>query len=395
MKKLIGPVLLFLIMLIIVSQVSALGVMPSSKSMLIDEIQTYTLKIVNNDKLDFTAFLEIQGGLSEYISLSQEKIEFKKTDDIQRVVVTINIPEGLSIGEGDYENYIIIEQKFSQTANVKATVSLAHKLTITKPYSEEALQVKTFVTNFERGKQNNFVIEIKSLGVKDIPEAIPIIEIYSATNHKLETLTADKISLKSGEKKLVDIPWTPEVPNGKYLARAFVIYGEKTAAFDKAFSVGRPEVFIDSITANAFRLGEVASLNIIISSTWVEPIENVFANIALNKGDRTVYSGKTANKGLSSLGKTNLPAFIDTKGLEPGKYALDITLNYLDMTKQKVFEIFLEQNNIRISGATGQVSADTEKEGSSIPLLIILVLVLVVLNMIVVYKFVILKKKKE
>ena len=371
-----------------------MGVMPSSKKFLIGEQMSYQLKIVNDPREDFTAQISVQGPLADYIKLSETSIKFTKADDVKRINVDINIPEGLQLEEGDHKHYIIISQTANNEKGVEALVNLAATLIISKPYSAETLDVKIFTTNFEQNKQSNFVLEIQSLGTKDIPEAIPIIEIYSGTNDKLETLQGQRFSIKPGEKILIDIPWTPTFPNGKYIAKAYIIYGERTATFEKVFSVGYPEVNIDSISASAFKLGGIAALDIIISSTWVEPIEDVFANVLLKKDSSTVYSTKTITKKLSSLGKTNLPAFLDTKGLEPGKYSLDVNLHYLGTEKTETFEVFMEQDEFRLSGATGQVTSET-KGGSGMTLLIVIVLVLVVLNGMVVYKFVIMKKKEK
>lgn len=393
-KMMMGIAIIFLV-IIMSSFSAAMGVMPSSKKFLIGEQMSYQLKIVNDPREDFTAQLSVQGPLSDYIKLSETSIKFTKADDVKRVNVDINIPEGLQIGEGEHTNYIIISQTANNEKGVEALVNLAATLTISKPYSSEALNVKIFTTNFEKNKQNNFVLEIQSLGTKDIPEAIPIVEIYSGTNDKLETLQGERFSIKPGEKILVDIPWTPSYPNGKYIAKAYIIYGEKTSTFEKTFSIGSPEIIIDSITTTAFKLGGIAALDIILSNTWIEQIDDVYANIFLNDDGKTVYSTKTSSKSVSGLSKTNLPAYIDTERIPPGKYDLNIHVHYLGQESNEVFKIVMDAEEFRFIGPTGQVVKKSGESNIQIVVLIVIVLILVIMNGLLFYKFVITKKKEK
>jgi len=388
--------LLGLLVLFIISSasVNALGVMPASKKVLINELEAFEIIIVNNDDSNTPVTLDVQGDLKEYITLGKTQVQLKAGKEHERVTVNVNIPSDVKLKEGEHINYIIVGQQTPTTDDVLANINLAFKLNIVVPYSSEALDLKLYVTNFEQNKESNFALEVKNVGIKDVPEAIPVIDIYSATGEKVDSLRGERVSIKKGESKIIDLKWTPSLPNGKYSARAFLLYGEKTVSADKTFSIGTPEIVIDEISTYSFKLGSVASVDLIVSSNWVEPIEDVYANVDLMKDGSVKSTAKTSSKTISSLGKTNLPVFINTDGLEPGKYSLSVDLHYLGRTTPYTFDMTLTVDDMIISGATGRVGAKTDTDLlSSIWFLIVVVLIFLGINSFIIYRFVIKRKK--
>lgn len=388
-------IIMLIVIILLSSLVSGIGVLPASKQLLSDSKESFQLKIINNDKEEFDIYLDVQGDLANYISLGSKHVKFGKDKDMERIDVQVNIPPGLNLKEGNHENHIMIRQESKQTSQIGATITLDFKVNIMVPYSDEALEINLLASNFKKGEKNNFVIEAKNMGSKDINQAIPTIDIYSPANDKIETITVNKVNIPKGQKVLIDIPWTPELPNGKYYSKGFVIYGDRTADSEKQFVIGSPDINIDTISTYSFKLGGIANLDIIISSNWVSAITDIFADVDLLKGTTTVYTTKTASKEISSLGKTNLPVYLDTTGLEPGKYNLVVNLHFLNLIKTESFELFLEQDKISLLQGSGRVVDDVKGEGGSGTILLtILVIVLVIMNGFIIYKFVIKKKNK-
>lgn len=389
-------IILGLLVLLVISSasVSALGVMPASKKMLVNELDAFELIIVNNDNSNKVVNLDVQGDLKDYIILSKTQVKLKSGTERERLSVNVKIPSDIKLKEGEHINYIIVSQQTENQNEVSANINLAFKLNVVVPYSGEALDLQLYITNFEQNKENNFALEAKNVGIKDVPEAIPVIDIYSATGEKVDSIRGERVSIKKGESKIIDLKWTPNLPNGKYSARAFLLYGEKTVSVDKIFSVGTPKIVIDSVSTYSFKLGGVASIDLIVSSNWVEPIDGVYASVDLMKGDSVASTYKTASKTISSLSKTNLPVFINTQGLEPGKYSLSVNLHYFERITPYTFDMTLTPDDMIIAGATGRVAGKTDTDLlSSIWFLTFVVFVFLGLNTFIIYKFVIKRKK--
>ena len=219
-----------------------------------------------------------------------------------------------------------------------------------------------------------------------------LVEIYSPTNEKLQTITVEKKTIEAKKKKQLLIPWTPTFPNGKYFAKASVIYNGKTIVSEKILTIGTPELNIEEISTGSFKLGGIASFDLIINNNWAETITNAYADVEISQEGNLLAKTETPTKNIPALGKEVLTAYWDTQGLAPGGYQMLVNLNYLGMSKSEEFNIILESNEVRIGSPSGRFVS--EGEGGNIKLLAGLVIILIVLNIYLIIKRKKLKRKK-
>lgn len=386
----ISITILFLLVLT-VNLVSGIGVVPSSKDILLDTNQKeFPIKILNSESEEYTVVLYVEGDLEEYISLSKELIEFTEDKEEELIQVNLNIPEGIE--EGEHLNKIIVRKINTETSQITASINLGIKLRITVPYTEAFLTSKLLTPNFEQNKENNFVLEIENKGVKNAVGVSSLIEIYSPTNEKLQTLTVEKKTIESKKKKQLLIPWTPELPNGKYFAKSSVIYNGKTIVSEKVFTIGTPELNIEEISTGSFKLGGIASFDLIINNNWAETITNAYADVEISQEGNLLAKTETPTKNIPPLGKEVFTAYWDTQGLAPGGYQMLVNLNYLGMSKSEEFNIILESNDVIIGSPSGRFVS--EGEGGNIKILAGLVIILIILNIYLIIKKKKLKRKK-
>jgi hypothetical protein len=90
-----------------------------------------------------------------------------------------------------------------------------------------------------------------------------------------------------------------------------------------------------------------------------------------------------------SFSKAELAAYWDTGKVIPGEYQVDIVLNYVGKTSEKVFDIVVDFDKITTS-VSGNVVAVQEKENQPIMIaiyvLIALVVVLIIFNIVIYLK---------
>jgi len=384
-------IIIMLLLVLTINLVSGIGVVPSSKDILLDTNQKeFPIKILNSENEEYTVVLYVEGDLEEYISLSKELIEFTENKEEQIVTVKLNIPEGIE--EGEHLNKIIVRKINTANSQITANINLGIKLRITVPYTDAFLTAKLLTPNFEQNKENNFVLEIENKGIKNAVGVSSLIEIYSPTNEKLQTITIEKKTIEAKKKKQLLISWTPTFPNGKYFAKASIIYNGKTIISEKVLTIGTPELSIEEISTGSFKLGGIASFDLIINNNWAETITNAYADVEISQEGNLLAKTETPTKNIPPLGKEVFTAYWDTQGLAPGGYQMLVNLNYLGMSKSEEFNIILETNEVRIDSPSGRFVS--EGKGGSLNLLVALVIMLIILNVYLIIKKKKLKRKK-
>lgn len=391
MKK---QVMLILVLLLIIPSAAALGIAPSSREILLDtQTQEFPLRIINTNNKDYELTLEVQGDLKEYITLSRKQVHLAEGTESETIRVSVNIPDSEELEEGEYNARILIRQEARAGEDVSALMGLSFRLTMIVPYTDAFLYTTLFAPNIEKGKAGNFIVQTENKGSANAIGVTPVIDIYTSAYEKVATLVGERRTVPAGQSVNFAMPLNTDLPNGRYLARATVIYEERISSDEKTFTIGTPEISIDSISTTDFRLGGIAGFNILISSNWGETISNVYADVEFTQDDNLLERTRTASTNIEGLGRAILNAYWDTTGLGIGNYEMTITINYLDKTLTKKYDVVLEQDRVRVAGV-GQVIAPGEDDifgGAGV--LIIIVLMLVILNAVLIYNFVLKKRK--
>jgi hypothetical protein len=237
--------------------------------------------------------------------------------------------------------------------------------------------------------ESTFAVEITNLGEKTI-FATPVIDILGPFNEKIAVLKGEEVTIKPKEKEIVNIKWTPTTM-GSYYAKTSVIYNEHEARDEKMFTIGDVFIDVDSISVDKFTLGGVAKFDILLKNEWNQPIDSVYADIAITdeKGERYAIS-KTASKSIEAFGRQKLEAYWETTNVEKGKYKLSVSLNYLDKKTDKTFDIEVGFDSIVVSGqlvgVTPTPTGQPQGLDSYMGIIVVVVLVLAGIGIFAYYK---------
>ena len=385
-------IMILLIITLASSFATALGLAPASRTMLLgQDSDEFTISIINNERKDLELEISAQGDLAEYITFDKNKISMRSNEDRTDVKVKVNIPNNHRLTPGEHTTRISVMQQATGDGDVSARLSVSFRLNVRIPYEGPYINLNLFAPNFDKNKGGNFIIQAQNVGSENALSVVPIIDIYSSTNHKIATLRGEGKIINVGETYNFAVPLTEDLPNGIYSASASVVYSGASNKDDKIFTVGSPEIIIDSISALSFTLGGIAGFDIFLKSNWGEEIRGVFANVEFRRDDRLLERTTTATVDIPPMDRERIQTYFDTKEMPAGIYDLVIKLNYLGQTRTETQQIRLETDRISLVG-TGRVIDDVEDKDNT-GLLIVVIFFLVLLNGILIYKFVIKKKK--
>jgi hypothetical protein len=401
-NKIIWLVAIFLVFAISVVPKScyAFGIAPSSIDIAFEAglEKTISIKILNTEEDTFSAMVYAEGELAEYVTINDPVVDF--SGELEKIItVTLKLPE--KIGEpGEHEAKIIVRKipskETSQGTNIQTNLAVGFKLKVMVPYPWKYASARLFAPYFKANEESNFAVEITNLGEKTI-FATAIIDILSPLNEKIDTLKSEEVTIEPKEKSIVTIKWKPEAL-GSYYAKTNVIYNEHEADDERAFSIGEVLIDVSSISVDKFSLGGIAKFNILLENKWNERIPGVYADVAVTDESGKQYAiSKTASKDIEAFGRQELEVFWETKGIEKGRYKLNIVLNYLGAKSEKQFDIDVGLDKIDVIPFGGHIVAvGGEAQGgveSYINILIILILVVIGINIFIYIKVV--KKRSQ
>lgn len=379
-----------LMLLVISSSASALGVVPSSKEIMFEPgaVQAVELMVKNNEHKGFKAAVYVEGELADYIEVEESLIELSASEDSKIITLHIQMPQAFE-QQGLIGSRVVIREvaeKGPEGTGVVAQVAVASKLTLRVPYSGKYAEIRLLAPEFVRGAESNFAVEVHNHGDEDIEEAQAYIDIYGPLNNKLFTLAGEKSRVEAKEKSLLIVKWVPQVSNGPYKAVATVMYDGKSAIDELGFQIGEPQIIIDSVSVTDFTLGGIAKFDILVSSNWGVPIEDVYGWVKVSD-DKSIYTSyKTASMTIDAYGKQVFQGYWDTEKVVPGPYNLDVLFNYLGKTSQRIYDIVVKQDEIEVPQAgmaTTEVEGETKTSIIVLAVVVFLVLIATVVNTII------------
>ncbi len=388
------PILLMIVMIVLANQTYALGIAPSSSDVIFEPRleKTIQLKVINNIHQDFDAVVYAEGTLAEYITIENPTISLSKDQDSKIISYRLNLPKKLK-KQGIHEAKIVVREIPKKTkggTTITTAVAVVSKLKVIVPYKGKYAEIKLFVTNFKQNKESNFAVEVINLGTQDILEAKAVIDIYGPLNNKLETITSDKTSVKSKDKEILTVKWTPRLGSGSYHAVATLLYDDLNTKDEKSFTIGKLKLDIVSISVTGFKLGGIAKFDILVENDWNMEIPGVYAETTVKDDNGKIYTQfKTASADIPDFGKQELNAYWDTAKVIPGAYKFDIILNYLNQKTEKVFDIIVEYDKITATLVGKVISAEEEEKPAlvkSVYILIFLVVILIIFNIFIYFK---------
>ena len=303
--------------------------------------------IVNNENKDMDVILYAQGPLADRLMLSTNLVRLKSTDDTGQVTVTAAAE--LKPGRHLIELVAMeVPEAGAGETVIAARQAVISKVTILVPYPGKYAEAELVIPKKGEHEQLDFVVKVRNVGGEAIT-AQARIDVFSPTNDLLASLMTDQKEVSAGGMREIVARYQNGLPVGKYYARATVSYGGQEIVLEETFEVGSMVVSIQGIFVRQFRLGQIAKFDILVESSWNEPIAGIFADMEIrDRYGKQLTRFKTAEKNLPAMGKDVLEAYWDTGNAEAGTYSAKVTLHFLGNNVEKAITLQVREDGIDI-----------------------------------------------
>ena len=390
--------LIFLLLaVILVCQVSALGVTPARTTIDFEPglKRVVSFDVLNSEGKDLNLVIASQGDLKDYISLSESFVSLSSGEGSKTLTYSLSLPNKLEPGLHTGEIVILELPSGGETseAYVRATLAVITQVYVYVPYPGKYAESKMNIINADQGGDVVFIFPVISRGEFDLTSVKANVDIYNQGGEKIDSFNTQEISVSAGEKKEIVHKWNAGVLIGEYRAEASLIYDGEVISLEGTFSVGSQDLELQEIKVDSFSLGEIAKLEMLIENKWSEPISDAYieTKILNDKGD-IVSEFKSASYDVEPLKKQMFTSYWDTAGVLVGTYETILSIKYGDKSSTKNLEFKVEENKLTILGLGYVISEDGGGEGMN-SLVVILIVVIVVLVLINLLWFLLLRKK--
>jgi len=405
---------MILLVLVLLPQITALGVAPSREVVEYSTVQkTITVSVINTNHKDMRIAIYPQGDLSEYVTIDTPTIFIKAEEAEKEFTYTIALPANMDPGRHELDivvlelpqtfidsdsNTIVTEEQAivfkdkEKGSLIGATTAIIHQLFINVPYPGKFAEGQLYVSSGNLEEPVTFTMSVFNRGEEDIT-AIGRVRILGPTNEEIASLQSESKKIGPKEEASLIVQWTSAENPGLYHVEAIVNYDDKQFTLKRNFNVGKHQISIKDIDVQDFRLGDIAKLDIEVENEWNQKMENVYAMIrVLDEAGSLVTQFSTSSISINPQSTDVIHGYWETQGLSIGTYTLNVVLHYGTQQVEKFFEtvVSLDEVNIKsFSKIGGQVV--TKESGSGMSMLIIIVVVLVLIN---IGWFVYLRRKK-
>lgn len=366
-------VLWCLVLLLIVQLVTALGIRPAKTGLAVEEGRDYSGKlwVVNNDQMEFSVDISLEGEMSEYVTLSANELTFRSDDDAKSVGFEVHLPDEVPPGISTAK--IIIAQKVASSGEntVSSRIVLKHKIFVQGPYPDKYIEAKL---NFhEQGDEIAFVSEVENLGKKDIGsiQTTFYVNDKQKEEHIMET---EETSLKRKENKLLRTKLDRSLFElGEFEVSAVTKFDDQNIELIKNLIVGKPEVDITYFD-NYFIANKINQYSMDLLNKWNKRVKNVYVDVEVSRDDQKIDEFRTKSTDIEGEMLQRITDYLDAKDKGPGRYTFDMVVNFWSLVRmyQKEFqfesELVSEEEAESLAMAaplTGGAAADSAETGDS------------------------------
>lgn len=349
-------ILLLMLMLLFVSNVSALGITPG-RTTLDYEAGTereIAFSVLNNEHKNMQVLLMIQGELNSSVTLYDKVIDFMPSEESKALKYKVKLPDSIAKEPGLHTAEIIaleIPKASAEGTYVGATVAVVSQLYVYVPCPGKCIETDLNVLDAEQNSTATFIVPVINRGKLGIGEARAVIDIYTSLNEKAGTIETDYWPIEAGKRTELSGKWQVNVPSGNYLAKASVFYDGESKSFEKEFAVGSQILSIESILVNNFKLGEIAKLQILVENKYNQELKEVLANLLVYNNEEQVMADiKSATESIPALTKKELIAYWDTVGVEEGEYNGKLMVRYGKKSTDKNLILKVSEDNLEFVG---------------------------------------------
>lgn len=370
--------------LIIISNISALGITPGRTT--IDFSPNFEKEIkfsvINSEKKDMNIAFAIHGEPENIVSLDNEIVHFNSNEYSKDFRYKIKLPSDLPPGLHKIEIVVIElpEEIDNEEIIVRTTLSVATQLYVYSPYPGKYLDSEMNIVGNEG--LILFYVPLINRGEEDINEVKGKIEIYQE-NKKITEIETNKISISSGERKeLLGSFDSLNIPPGRYKAKIIIDYDGNQLEIEKEFEIGEEFIKILGVSADEFALGEVARIKILVQNKQQTKINKIYAGMNIYDDKITrVADLKSQDYEILELSNKEIIVYWDTKEIEEGKYTSELKTNYDEKVLAKNLKMDVSKNSIIFSGV-GFAISNNNKNFNAKNFLIIIIGILVLANVL-------------
>lgn len=380
MKK-INLFLVFSLMLLLVSNVSSLGISPGRK--IIDFLPSQevsgSFKIINSEDRQLSLSVSVNGDLEERFILSEKIISLNPGEE-KIVDYKFNLPEGLSPGN-HIQEIVVSESSLSSEGSIGATVGVISQVYIKVPYPGKYAELEFNIESAEVGQSVLFSIIASNVGEESIEDLSAIIDIFDRDDNRIGTISSEKIKIPKGDKKSLSVSWKADVEAGEYLARAKISYAEENIELEKDFRIGVETLDLNSVIVKQYSLGGIAKFEMNVQSKWSEDISNVYSQTnVFDSNKKMIADFKSPTDDIFALANQTLFSYWDTEGIKEGIYDAVIYLRYGEKFSKRDVQFEVGKNNLRTLGLGYVISGTQSSGGNIVTLLVVVIVILVLLN---------------
>lgn len=381
MKNKINLILIGILLIILIPNVASLGISPGRTTLdykpeMQKEIQ---LSILNKEYKTMKVSLTVEGELKDYITLSEESVEFSTLDYSKDISYRINLPDSIKDDPGLHTAEIVALETpggAEGATHIGATVAVVSQLHIYVPCPGKCIDADLNVLDGGENGTATFIVAVINRGEQKIEKANAEIEIISG-GEKVDTVETNALPIESGARTELINKWTAS-KQGEYIARVTVFYDGKSKTFEKPFTIGDQILSISRIWVSDFRLGGIAKFRILVENKWNQELKDVFANLIIYNRGYTMADIKSASEDIPMQSEKELVAYWDTAGVEEGMYDGKLMIKYGKKSTDRDLSLRLTEDSLEIIGYAAGVEAG--KGVSLTTILIVLVVVLLIAN---------------
>ncbi len=356
--------LVLLLFLVIMTNVDALGVTPARK---IVDVEDYGLDfssqftVVNEKSTAMKVSIDIDGTLSEYVTLDKVLLEFKEGEKEKVVNYNIKLPSDVGEPGSNDINFIVTELPVGEDKGifVGARISLITSLRVRVPYPGEFIESEVDISSGDSEGNIMFTIYAHNLGSQNIDNARATVEVLGPTNEVVQIFETSSENIETGKRKELIAIWNAKVNPGKYYANIVVVYDGKKVELGKEFNVGEAKLEVRDIIVDDFKLGDIAKFEIMLRNLWNEALDDVYAEMQIYDLDgNLIGTFKTPLENLDAREDGTLLGYWDTGGVDVGEYKAKLVVYYPGGSFERDVETVISPKGIRATvRSTGRAIA--------------------------------------
>lgn len=352
-KEISNWIFVSLIMLLFsANNVVGLGISPAGKTIYFEPNleKEVKVKIYNSEGQELDADIKVYGELSQYISLSDSKLNFLEGEQIKEFTYRINLPNEIEEQGNHYSRILVTEgnEDFTSGENVVSTsIAIVHQVELKVPftgkYAEASLDVST--------KDNiaSFYFNVDNLGEIDINEAYAEVTILDQYGKQIDEILTDKRDVPKGKLRELKAIWNTNSSFGNYYAGAIIHYDDEIIKLKKQFTLGDFFLKLTEIITDEFELGKINKILVKVENLAYEEVKDVSARIIIYNENEEIINLLSSPVDISGSSIKEIPVFWDTKNAPEGIFNGELILSYNDHSKTYQVNTVITQDMMHVN----------------------------------------------